>query len=202
MPDPVGNATAERTSDRVLMEGAKLFRERGYSAATTRELASRLGINKASLYYHVARKEDLLHQICMVSMARIYDAVAAAIEEEVEPTERIRALIRAHLRCTLTDLDMHATMMLEMKYLTGVQRDEVMDARNRYEGLVGATVSSAQRAGALRHDMQASYLRILLLDLLNWPLTWYDPDAGMSPEKLADHAYEVYVNGARERSTD
>src|ERR1700682_251916 len=100
---PIGDASApERTSERILREGVRLFRERGYSAATTRELASRLGINKASLYYHVARKEDLLHQICMVSMGTIYDAVAAAIEAEVEPTARIRALITAHLRCTLT----------------------------------------------------------------------------------------------------
>jgi TetR/AcrR family transcriptional regulator, cholesterol catabolism regulator len=62
----------ERTAERVLSEAARLFREQGYAAATTRELARRLGINKASLYYHVAKKEDLLYQICMVAMARIY----------------------------------------------------------------------------------------------------------------------------------
>jgi TetR/AcrR family transcriptional regulator, cholesterol catabolism regulator len=193
-------ASGERTtSERVLEEAARLFREQGYAAATTRELASRLGINKASLYYHVAKKEDLLHQICMVAMARHYEAVAAAVESEADPVGRVRALIVAHLQSTLTDLDMHATMMLEMKYLTGRRREEVVEARDRFEGLVGSTVAAAQRAGAIRHDMPASYLRILLLNLLNWPLTWYVPGAGMTPEKLSGYTYELYMNGAAPR---
>jgi AcrR family transcriptional regulator len=195
-------ASGERTAERVLSEAARLFREQGYAAATTRELARRLGINKASLYYHVAKKEDLLYQICMVSMARIYAAVAAAVEGEADPAGRVRALIAAHLQSTLTELDMHATMMLEMKYLTGRQREEVMEARDRYEGLVGSTVAAAQRAGAVRHDMPASYLRILLLNLLNWPLTWYVPGAGMTPEKLSGYTCELYMNGAAPRDSE
>jgi TetR/AcrR family transcriptional regulator, cholesterol catabolism regulator len=188
--------TQDRTADRVLSEAARLFREQGYAAATTRELSRRLGITKASLYYHVAKKEDLLHQICMVAMTRIYEAVAAAVESKKDPAERIRALITAHLESTLTDLDMHATMMLEMKFLTGELYKEVMEARNRFEGLVGSTVLAAQRAGAVRHDMPAAYLRILLLNLLNWPLTWYAPGTSMTPAKLSRYTYELYMNGA------
>jgi TetR/AcrR family transcriptional regulator, cholesterol catabolism regulator len=196
MADPVETITQERTADRVHSEAARLFREQGYAVATTRELSRRLGINKASLYYHVAKKEDLLHQICIIAMTRIYEAVAAAIESETDPAERTHALIRAHLQSTLGDLDMHATMMLEMKYLTGSHYEEVMKARNRFEGLVGATVAAAQRAGAIRHDMPVTCLRILLLDLLNWTLTWYKPGAGMTPEKLTRYTYDLYMNGA------
>jgi AcrR family transcriptional regulator len=186
----------------VYTEAARLFREHGYAAATTRELSRRLGINKASLYYHVAKKEDLLFQICIVAMTRIYEAVSAAVDKQTEPADRIRALINAHLESTLTDLDMHATMMLEMKYLTGQHLREVMEVRDRFEGLVGSTVAAAQRAGAIRHDMPASYLRILLLNLLNWPLTWYKPGAGMTPKKLSRYTYELYMNGAAPRLND
>ena len=186
----------------MLSEGARLFREQGYAAATTRELARRLGINKASLYYHVAKKEDLLYQICLVAMTRIYEAVAAAVDGETDPAERIRALINAYLQSTLNDLDMHATMMLEMRFLTGEYYAEVMEARNRFEGLVGSTIANAQRAGAIRHDMPASYLRILLLNLLNWPLTWFTPGAGMTPEKLSRHTYDLYMDGAAPRLGD
>jgi AcrR family transcriptional regulator len=202
MTDSIPAGTQERTADRVYTEAARLFREQGYAAATTRELARRLGINKASLYYHVAKKEDLLFQICIVAMARIYEAVSAAADQQTEPADRIRALINAHLESTRTDLDMHATMMLEMKYLTGQHLQEVIEARDRFEALVGSMVASAQRAGAIRHDMPASYLRILLLNLLNWPLTWYKPGAGMTPEKLSGHTYELYMNGAAPRFND
>jgi TetR/AcrR family transcriptional regulator, cholesterol catabolism regulator len=194
---PVVDArTVERTSDRVLVEGAKIFRERGYAASTTRELAVRLGINKASLYYHFAKKEDLLYSICIESMRRIYEDVSTAVESEAEPEQKVQALIRAHIFSTLTDIDMHATMMLEMKSLSGVFREEVQNARDRYEGLVGATISAAQRAGALRHDMTAKHIRMLLLNLLNWTLTWFEPGQGMTPEKLSDLSYDFFINGA------
>src|SRR5258705_6488755 len=202
MADPIPTVTQERTADRVYTEAARLFREHGYAAATTRELSRRLGINKASLYYHVAKKEDLLFQICMVAMTRIYEAVSDAVDKQTEPADRIRALINAHLESTLTDLDMHATMMLEMKYLTGQHLQEVMEVRDRFEGLVGSTVAAAQRAGAIRHDMPASYLRIMLLNLLNWPLTWFTPGAGMTPKKLSRYTYDLYMDGAAPRLVD
>lgn len=192
-------APKESTADRVLVEGARLFREQGYSAATTRELAKRLGINKASLYYYVAKKEDLLHRICMVAMDRIYDEVSSAVDSETDPAKRVKALISSHLHSTLTDLDLHATMMLEMKHLTGRQREEVMEARDRFEGLVGSTVAAAQRKGAIRSDMPGNYLRILMLNLLNWPLTWYTPDKGMTPERLSGYTYDLYMDGASPR---
>jgi len=183
----------------VLVEGAKIFRKKGYSASTTRELAAQLGINKASLYYHMQKKEDLLYAICIESMRRIYEEVAEAVGTVDDPLERIRALVNAHLRSTLTDLDMHATMMLEMKNLSGDYLNEVVSARNRYEGLVGETVAAAQRAGALRQDTPANYLRIVLLNLLNWPLTWYEKGMSMTPEKLSAVSYDLYVNGAHAR---
>src|ERR1700677_2902456 len=133
MAESIEEISQERTADRVLSEGARLFREQGYAAATTRELARRLGINKASLYDHVAKKEELLFQICMVAMTRIYEAVAAAVGGETDPAERARALIDAYLQSTLNDLDMRATMMLEMRFLTGVHYGEVMEPRNRFE---------------------------------------------------------------------
>src|SRR6266567_7135797 len=103
------------TADRVWTVAAALFREKGYHAATTRELADRLNITRASLYYHVAKKEDLLYGICLESLRRVSEAVQKAVEETDNPIKRIRALIRAQLTSMLADLDMHATMLLELR---------------------------------------------------------------------------------------
>ena len=42
------------TPERVLDTAAALFWEKGYAATTTREIAAAVGIQQASLYYHVA----------------------------------------------------------------------------------------------------------------------------------------------------
>jgi AcrR family transcriptional regulator len=187
---------AEATSGRVLVAAAQLFRERGYASSTTRELSARLGINKASLYYHISSKDELLYGICIESLRRVHEEVAAAVEAEADSRERIRALVRAHLHSMLTDLDMHATMLLEGKALTGDKANDVQAARDRYEQLVVQTVAKAQRAGVLRRDITARHLTLGLLNLLNWTMAWYKPEGGLTPAELADILSDLYLNGA------
>ncbi|NYI07970.1 TetR/AcrR family transcriptional regulator [Allostreptomyces psammosilenae] len=40
-----------------------LFTEKGYEATSLREIAERLGITKAALYYHFKSKEDIVHTL-------------------------------------------------------------------------------------------------------------------------------------------
>jgi AcrR family transcriptional regulator len=64
------------TRDRVLRAGIELADEHGIDALTMRELAGKLGVEGASLYYHVTSKRDLLDGMT--------DLVAAEIEVPLE----------------------------------------------------------------------------------------------------------------------
>ena len=184
------------TSSRILSAGAQLFREQTYAQATTRELSSRLGITNGSLYYHVANKEDLLYKICLESLARVTTAVTAAVEAETDPLAKVRAIFDAHLGSVLSDLDLHATMLFELRSLTGERRTEVQAARDTYQALVTSVVAGAQKDGSLRSDLSAKHLTLGLLSLLNWVISWYDPAGSMAPGKLADMFWEMFANGA------
>lgn len=48
------------TRDRILEAALDLFTEIGYEATSLRQIAGRVGISKASLYYHFASKRDIL----------------------------------------------------------------------------------------------------------------------------------------------
>jgi AcrR family transcriptional regulator len=187
----------DTTADRLWLTAARMFREQGYASATTRELAERLGITRATLYYHISKKEDLLHGICREALNRVTAAVSAALEGVEDPKDRIRELMRAHLVSMLTDIDMHATMLLELDALTGVYRKEVVALRDQYESLVSNTVFEAQRSGALRDDITAKHLTLALLSMLNWPITWYRPGGELDPAEFAGTLFELYVNGSR-----
>lgn len=189
----------ESTRTRLLSEAASLFRERGFAATTTREIAARLGINKASLYHHAPSKESLLHDICVESLRRTKTAFTQAMEKEPDPTRRISALIHAHVQSMLADLEMHATMLFEMRGLTGEYSEHVKKSRHEYEVMVLEVVAGAQKAGALRTDMTARRLAMGLLNMLNWTLSWYSPRGDLSPGELADVLADLYLNGGLSR---
>jgi AcrR family transcriptional regulator len=51
------------TRDRILDVALELFNEQGYDKTSLREIAERLGVTKAALYYHFERKEDILLEL-------------------------------------------------------------------------------------------------------------------------------------------
>ncbi len=54
-----GAATAKELRD----EEARLFWKKGFASTSTRELAESLGVQKASLYYHMESKQQSLYDI-------------------------------------------------------------------------------------------------------------------------------------------
>ncbi len=49
------------TRSRVQKVALELFAEQGYEKTSLREIAERLGVTKAALYYHFKSKEDIVH---------------------------------------------------------------------------------------------------------------------------------------------
>jgi len=52
-----------QTRERILDVALELFNEQGYEKTSLREIADRLGVTKAALYYHFERKEDILLEL-------------------------------------------------------------------------------------------------------------------------------------------
>lgn len=194
-----GEPPQDSVSSRLLAEGAALFRQRGFGATTTREISAALGINKASLYYHVPSKEALLHDICMESLRRTKLALTEALAAQPDDINSITTLIHAHVGSMLTDFEMHATMLFEMRCLTGAFYENVRASRDEYEAMVLAVVVAAQQSGVLRSDLTAKRLTMGLLNLLNWTLSWWHPGGDLTPAGLSDVLSDIYLNGSLAR---
>ena len=51
------------TRSRIQSVAIELFSEQGYEKTSLREIAERLGVTKAALYYHFKSKEDIVHSL-------------------------------------------------------------------------------------------------------------------------------------------
>ena len=61
------------TRSRAQKVALELFAEQGYEKTSLREIAERLGVTKAALYYHFRSKEDIVHSLTDDYFAEIDD---------------------------------------------------------------------------------------------------------------------------------
>jgi AcrR family transcriptional regulator len=76
------------TRARIVDVALELFAEHGYEKTSLREIADRLGVTKAALYYHFRTKEDILAGIVDGMAAPIDDAIAWGREQPYSPELR------------------------------------------------------------------------------------------------------------------
>jgi len=57
------SARPTSTRERILDVALELFNEQGYDKTSLRQIAERLGVTKAALYYHFERKEDIFLEL-------------------------------------------------------------------------------------------------------------------------------------------
>jgi AcrR family transcriptional regulator len=186
------NATVERLLDTAVA----LFSRQGYVPTSTREVAALLGIQKASLYYHIESKEDLLYLICKASLEQIRRDVETAIHEVHDPLERTRVLICAHIESMLRDQNKHSTTLAEMRALSPERLAQVLALRDAYEDLVRSVLQDAQMAGVVRGDIEVKYLCLALLGLMNRVLVWYRRGGPLSPGQLGQVLATIFLTGA------
>jgi len=65
LPSPEADETTPNTRDRILDIALELFTEQGFDATSLRQIAERLGVTKAALYYHFESKDDILMALHM-----------------------------------------------------------------------------------------------------------------------------------------
>lgn len=72
----------------------EMFTERGYEATSMREIAERLDITKAALYYHFGSKEDIVRSLLAEHLEALDAMVDWAREQPVGPELPLRAVDR------------------------------------------------------------------------------------------------------------
>jgi AcrR family transcriptional regulator len=163
--------------ERVLRAAVDLADEHGLRALTMRRLAEELGAEAMSLYYHVAKKEDVLDGIVDVVAQEINDAVAA-----VRPSPGWKGAVRQRILTARQVFLRHrwAPELFETRSSTSLA------VLRYYDALVGL-----MRAGGFSYDLVHHALHALGSRALGFSQELFDPAAGESTDVPAELAAQL-----------
>ena len=181
----------------LLREAARLFRQQGFAATSTRDIAAAAGMQAGSPFYHFDSKEALLAAVMQEGMERALRRQLAAIGAAVEagmaaPRDCLRVLVRSHLDVLLgPDSDFIPVMLYEWRSLSPAQRAEINRLKHAYEASWVPVLRALHDSGELRGD--PGLARLMLFGALNWSVQWFDPARRASLDDLADNALQLFL---------
>lgn len=185
---------AERTRLRILEVAAAAFAEHGYDGVSLNELVRRSGLTKGAFYFHFASRDELALAAFRHKQEQLVARIAAAVDEQAPPLERLAALLQERARLLEEDptlfvvvrLGIELTMrhgadseyagfaelpleLLERIVREGQRRSEVrrdLDPRRAAETIFAAILGIDQAALFLPRELDVAKRTEWLLDLL------------------------------------
>lgn len=168
----------------------RLFAQRGYHAASMREIAAAAGIQPAAIYHWYPSKEAILVRLQDDFMDGLNANVAAAMARQRRPALRLAAAVREHVvfhgihrrEAFVTDSEIRA--------LAPVPRRALLARRDAYEEIFVTEIRGGVADGSLHSSDPRVAAYAILLQCTGVAL-WFNPRGELGLDEVADLHVEI-----------
>lgn len=182
------------TRDEILEAAAQIFREKGFHAASMQDIASRVNLQKASLYHHISSKQEILLSLLDRALDLLTEHIEEVLARPLPPDQKLTQAMRAYLQVILDHRDLASVLLLEHRSLEPQYRARHIPRRDRFERLWRDLIQAGVDEGVFVCSDPAMASRALL-GVMNWSINWYRPDGSLSSGEIADLYAQLFLNG-------
>jgi len=194
----IAGSSGEKTLAAIHRAALKRIYQRGYEAMTLRQVAADVGIQAASLYNHIASKQDLLFTLLDRTMDDLATQVAAATEGTVGPMAALKAFIAFHIGFH-TERRMEVFIgNMELRSLDPANYAAIVAKRGAYQARLRRILEDGNTAGVWRvEDPQVATYAVIAM--LTGICTWYTPSGRLPKDALTRLYTEQVLHGLNPR---
>lgn len=184
-----------RRAEEIIDAAAAVFAERGYHGASTQDVADRLGMRQASLYYYFPSKEAALEQVCLRSVGDFLERAQAIANGPADAADKLVAIIHSHLAPVAERGDYVRCFLRERRFLPRDSARRIGRVARRYESILQGVIEGGIAAGELRRDLDPRLATLALLGMCNAAMEWYGREPNASVNHIADVFAGLAISG-------
>lgn len=184
----------ESKDEQILAEAVRIFKQKGYHAASMQDIADAVGLQKGSLYYYISSKEELLFKIFERSTGALTQRLEEIIACDLSPTEKLEEAIQAHVTVLCEHLDTYTVYLAERRTLAGRTQNKVRVEAKRHARLLERIIQEGIANGDLR-QVDSKMAAHAILGMCNWLYQWYSPDGRLLPQEIARIFADLVIRG-------
>jgi TetR/AcrR family transcriptional regulator, cholesterol catabolism regulator len=180
----------------IIEKASKLFREKGFGAASMRDIAETVGVEAASLYNHIQSKSEILQTICF-KIANEFISHLEEVERSVQPTlKKMETIIRFHIRMMLEQYEYVYISDHEWRHLPEPYLSNFLNQRRSYRKRLGDIIEE----GIISNEMKniEPYVAILtILSAISGIESWQRSRKSTSAETLEVNMVRYLIEGLK-----
>jgi len=190
--------------DEILRAATELFRAKGYQATNVTDIAQRLGINQANVYYYFGKKEEIFLELIEQAVEHNVEAAERAAASPGSATDRLRDVVES-----LADsYDRHYPLMQlyvqeDARRLGDSEAERYLKhCGDRYHAAVLALVQQGIDAGEFAPDLDPRTATLAVLGTVNWMHRWFVPTGELSGAQIGRQLSRLVLGGLVGQVTD
>ena len=180
--------------DEIFRKAIETFREIGYNNTTIEGIAAKLNVTKASIYYYVEGKQDLLFEAHRFATDVLLTGLRDIAARQLPPKFKLEQAIRHHIMSVIDELSL-TTELLQQEYaLSETQREKIIAMRDEYDRLFRGIILEGMASGAFRQG-NAKMASFVILGAINWMPHWFSHRGPLNKEELAGLVSDYLLGG-------
>ena len=183
----------ERKSE-IITIASQLFREKGYSAITMRDIAQAMDIKAASLYNHIKSKQEILVLIIIEIAEEFTTVMNEIVSSEVSSIEKIKKVIHLHIDITLRNPDALACLNNDWMHLEDKDLNYFLKMRTDYEENFRKIVKQGIASGQIK-NLNQEVIIFSTLSTLRTLYLWYNKAKSLNDKVLKNDLEEILLKG-------
>ena len=142
------------------------MKKKGYANTTVRDIASAVSMEAASLYNHIASKEDLLAQTCFDLASKFEKGILEVNDIYFDAKEKLRMAIDSHTEILTSNLNASYVFLHEWRNLSPDKLADFKLRRDSYEREFIEILKLGEREGTFS-EVDEKFVVITILSTIN-----------------------------------
>lgn len=180
----------------ILLKAATMFRQRGFSATSMRDLAEAVGIEAASLYNHIRSKQEILEAICF-EMANLFNEHMDQVESSSANTiAKIEQLLGFHIQQMIDNYEQVFVADREWRHLEEPYLSNFQTQRRTYRKRFAALIEQGIEKKEIR-SIDAPTAVLILLHAIGGIESWHRSRKKINARELENNMLTILIDGLR-----
>lgn len=185
----------ENRKEEIIQTATRLFKKKGYSAVTMRDIAKAMGIKAASLYNHINSKQDILTNIIISLAEEFTKEMKLIINSNLNSIEKLNKIIAVHVKITSNNTHGMASLNNDWMHLEE-KLDYYLKLRTKYEDDFREIINQ----GISKKEIIDSNPEIMLFSMLSTLRSlylWIPKKEDISTSELTNNLSKILILGVK-----